>query len=165
MLEWRMKDVPGAEVYLTNLILEQQRILRAESLVPTLQVTLQQSTSELDVYRQLLNMQVPGEGVLLTAVTALDQLSKDQWSNGALDLAAQVGSPATNEATRDQAFRLATLAFTHGDSVSAVEQALTAKYHPNLVSETTPPYLSQLVQQAQAAQAIALTNQEREHIR
>lgn len=165
MMEWRFKETPGAEVYLTNLILEQQRLLRAEELVPTLQVILQQSSNELDVFRKLLNMQVPGEGVLLTAVTALDQLAKDQWSNGSVELLRQVGSPATSEAARDQAFRLATLGFTHGDSVSGVEQALTAKYHPNLAHDNTPPYLSQLVQQAQAAQAIAISNKEREHIR
>jgi hypothetical protein len=162
MLEWKLKDQPGAEAYLTSMIVEQQLALRSQSLVPTAQLLLENETSELDAFRLLLKEQIPGEGVLLTAVHALAQA---QEHSGAALYTPQTGSPATSQETADHAHRLATLAFIHGDTPNSIAQALTAKYHPNLSIHTPPNHITDLVQQAHTAQALAFTTQGREFIR
>ena len=157
-IEWKLKDVAGAEEYLTKQILYEQQTLRAESLVPHAQLFLDQPPTELEAFRRLLDAQTPGDGVLLTAQRALDQA---QQMAGHPPYQPVTGSPANNPDTQAHAMRLATLAFLHGDTPGSVAQALTVKYHPNVPMNNPPQHIAALVQQAQTTQSLALTNQER----
>ena len=161
-MEWKLKDVAGAEAYLTTQIIHEQQNLRAESLVDRAKLFLDQQPSELEAYRVLLDAQTPGDGVLMVAQKALDQT---QQQLGVPPYQPVTGSPANNQSTQAHAMRLATLAFIHGDTPNSVSQALTAKYHPNLPINQPPQHITALVNQAQTSQALALTNHERGTIR
>ena len=161
-MEWKLKDVAGAEVYLTAQIIHEQQNLRAESLVDRAKLFLDQPPPELEAFRRLLDAQTPGDGVLMVAQKALEQT---QQQVGVPPYQPVTGSPANNPSTQAHAMRLATLAFVHGDTPNSVAQALTAKYHPNIPIDQPPQHISALVQQAQTTQALALTNHERGTIR